>query len=209
VIANLAGQTIETFLGRLASRQPAPGGGATAALHVAQAAALVGMVARYTTGERFAEHATIVEPAIEKSDADRTAALRLAADDEIAFTAVTDAYRRPRGTAEEQQRRSALIAQATAAAARPPVGVIKLAESVLSTAEELLPVANPNVITDVAAAAGAARAAATTARLNVEINLGGVRDEATRSDLLHELERVDPLVARADVVEQAVRVLLR
>jgi formiminotetrahydrofolate cyclodeaminase len=45
-------QTIEAFLTDLAARIPAPGGGATAALHAAQAAALLGMVARYSDGPK-------------------------------------------------------------------------------------------------------------------------------------------------------------
>ena len=49
--------TVDSFLQALAARVPAPGGGATAALHAAQAAALVAMVARYSDGPRYAEHA--------------------------------------------------------------------------------------------------------------------------------------------------------
>ena len=45
-------QTIGEFLDQLAERVPAPGGGAAAALLAAQGAALLGMVARYTTGEK-------------------------------------------------------------------------------------------------------------------------------------------------------------
>ncbi|WP_411142455.1 cyclodeaminase/cyclohydrolase family protein [Streptomyces sp. x-80] len=47
-------EKISDFLARLADRLPAPGGGASAALHAAQAAALLGMVARYSTGEKYA-----------------------------------------------------------------------------------------------------------------------------------------------------------
>jgi hypothetical protein len=49
------------FLDSLADRTPAPGGGATAALHLGQAAALVSMVARYSTGARYAEHAAVID----------------------------------------------------------------------------------------------------------------------------------------------------
>jgi len=45
-------ETIASFLTRLAARSAAPGGGATAALHAAQAAALLAMVARYSDGPR-------------------------------------------------------------------------------------------------------------------------------------------------------------
>ena len=45
--------TIAAFLDQLAARVPAPGGGATAALHAAQAAALLAMVARYSDGPKY------------------------------------------------------------------------------------------------------------------------------------------------------------
>jgi len=45
--------TIAAFLDQLAARVPAPGGGATSALHAAQAAALLAMVARYSDGPKY------------------------------------------------------------------------------------------------------------------------------------------------------------
>ena len=47
---------------------PAPGGGATAALHAAQGAALLGMVARYTTGQKYAEHQVTIARIIAEAD---------------------------------------------------------------------------------------------------------------------------------------------
>ena len=49
--------TVATFLTRLADRSPTPGGGATAALHAAQAAALVAMVGRYSDTAKYAAYA--------------------------------------------------------------------------------------------------------------------------------------------------------
>ena len=43
-------EKIGDFLDRLGDRVPVPGGGAAAALQAAQGAALLAMVARYTTG---------------------------------------------------------------------------------------------------------------------------------------------------------------
>ena len=51
----IASQSVDRYLDRLASGDPTPGGGAAAALHAAQGAALVAMVARFTTGARFAD----------------------------------------------------------------------------------------------------------------------------------------------------------
>ena len=89
--------TVENFVQSLAAKVPAPGGGATAALHAAQAAALVAMVARYSEGPRFAEHAELVQKIRDTADRLRDEALTLAEDDVAAFTAVTEAYRLPKG----------------------------------------------------------------------------------------------------------------
>jgi formiminotetrahydrofolate cyclodeaminase len=197
--------TIETFLAQLAARVPAPGGGATAALHAAQAAALVAMVARYSDSARYADRAEEIATITATADRLRENALGLAEEDAAAFTAVTEAYRLPKGTGDEAAARSAGIATALVAAANVPAMVIAVAEQVLGLAEQLLPIGNRNVISDVAAAAEAARAAATTARVNVEINLGGIKDPAAWGELAAVLDVVDDLVLRAEKVTAAVR----
>jgi methenyltetrahydrofolate cyclohydrolase len=197
--------TIETFLAQLAARVPAPGGGATAALHAAQAAALVAMVARYSDSAKYAEHAEEIATVTTTADQLREKALGLAEEDAAAFTAVTRAYGLPKGTAEEVAARSAAISQALVTAAQVPAVVVAVAEQVLRLAEQLLPIGNRNVISDVAAAAEAARAAATTARVNVEINLGGIKDPATWGELAGVVDTVDDLAVRAEKVTAAVR----
>jgi formiminotetrahydrofolate cyclodeaminase len=192
--------TIVDFLSTLADRVPAPGGGATAALHAAQAAALLGMVARYTTGEKYAEHAETVTRMITETDEARTRALELAEHDTAAFTAVTDAYRLPKG-----EERTLAIAAALVDAAEPPAEVAELASRLVGLCETLLPIGNPNLLTDVAAAAEAARAAIATARVNVEVNLGGIRDDRTRDGLRARLADADDTMARAERVTAQVR----
>ena len=197
--------TVETFLAQLAARVPAPGGGATAALHAAQAAALVAMVARYSDSAKYADHAEEIATITSTADRLRHNALGLAEEDAAAFTAVTTAYGLPKGTPDEAAARSEAIAKALVAAAHVPAIVVAVAEQVLSLAEQLLPIGNRNVISDVAAAAEAARAAATTARVNVEINLGGIKDAATWGELAAVVDTVDDLVLRAEKVTAAVR----
>jgi formiminotetrahydrofolate cyclodeaminase len=197
--------TIDSFLNALADRVPAPGGGASAALHAAQAAALVAMVARYTDGPRFTEYADLVHKVRDTADQLRDDALALAEDDVTAFTAVTEAYRLPKGDDGEKAERSAAIEAATVGAARPPEALVRLVSRVLDLAEDLLPVANRNVISDVAAAAEAARAAATTSRVNIEINLGGISGTAARAELRAAVNSVDRLAERADKLTSTVR----
>lgn len=201
----MRGQTIGGFLTKLAARLPAPGGGATAALHAAQAAALVGMVARYSDGARFAEHADEIAAIVTGADRLRLEALRLAEADAAAFSAVADAYALPRAADEEKAQRRQAIGVALQRACVPPVAVIEVAADTVGLAERLIPIGNRSVITDVAAAAEAARAAATTARVNIEINLGGIADADSKADLFASVHIVDLVVERAEKVTAAVR----
>src|SRR5580693_10057125 len=196
-------ETIAAFLDQLAARVPAPGGGATAALHAAQAAALLAMVARYSDGAKY--DAEVMQHVIAEADGIRSDALTLAERDAAAFAAVAEAYGLAKGTDEERQGRSAAIATALAGAARPPADVVRLALLLVSLAEELLPTGNRNVITDVAAAAEAARAAAITAQVNIEVNLRGLKDPLVLDELAGLAEVTDDVVARADRVVAAVR----
>jgi len=196
-------ETISAFLEQLAARVPAPGGGATAALHAAQSAALLAMVARYSDGAKY--DAALMDHIIAEADGLRTDALTLAESDEEAFAAVAEAYRLPKETAEQKQARSAAVAEALAGAARPQADVIRLALLLVSFAEELLRAGNRNMITDVAASAEAARAGAVTAQLFIEVNLRGMKDPAVRAEIAAMASVADEVTARADRIIAAVR----
>jgi methenyltetrahydrofolate cyclohydrolase len=202
-------ETIGEFLDRLADRVPAPGGGASAALQVAQGAALLGMVARYTTGEKYAEHQAAIGRIITEVDELRAIALRLGEADAAAFADVADAYKLPRSTDAEKADRSAAIAHALANATWPPAKLIGVAGLVIDLAGALVTIGNRNVISDVAAAAEAARAAAATARVNVEINLAGITDEAASLEMIADADKADDIIARAGQVTAAVREQIR
>jgi formiminotetrahydrofolate cyclodeaminase len=176
-------ETIAEFLRQLAARVPAPGGGATAGLHAAQSAALLAMVARYSDGPKYAEHADLIDRVRTEADALIDDAVALAEADADAFGAVAEAYKLPKDTDDDKRARSAAIEAALAGAAKVPADVVQAALRLAELAEELRPVANRNVLTDVGAAAEAARAAAVTASLNIEVNLRGIKDTDLRSSL--------------------------
>src|ERR1700739_3842717 len=120
-------ETICSFLERLAARMAAPAGGAVAALHAAQAAALLAMVARYTTGPKYASAAQTVEHVIREADQRRAECTDLITADAAAFGWVAAAYALPKDTAVQQGARSAAIAAALVTAAEPPAAVIAAA----------------------------------------------------------------------------------
>ena len=202
-------ETIDGFVEKLAARTPAPAGGAVAALHAAQAAALIVMVARYSTGPKYAAAAETIERVLGEADVLRTECTDLIAADAVAFGSVAAAYALPKQTAEHKAERSAAIAEALVTAAEPPAAVIAAAARLLDLAEALLPFGNRTVLSDLAAAAEAIRAAAGTSRINVEANLAGITDAAARERFGDVVAQVDILLARADAVTAAVRVELR
>ena len=206
---SISDQKIGDFLDSLADRVPAPGGGAGSALQAALGAALLGMVARYSTGSKYAESKQAIERVIREADELRGISLRLADADADAFTAVANALRLPRSTDEEQAARSDAVAQALVSAAWPPAQVISVAEMVVEIAEALVPVCNRNVVGDAAAAVEAARAAVATARVNVEINLADITDEQAGMEMIAQADKADDIIARAERITSAVREQVR
>ncbi|WP_067598107.1 cyclodeaminase/cyclohydrolase family protein [Nocardiopsis listeri] len=205
----LSTEKIGDYLARLSAKEPTPGGGAAAALHAAQGAALIAMVARYSTGEKYAEHADEIARITESADELVARSLECADADETAFGAMGDAYGLPRGTDEENAARKEAISDAAAGAARPPMRVIAIARKIVDLAGELIPIGNRNLITDLAAAADAARAAAGTSRVNIEINRPSVKDSDMALRLSRSADDVDAVQTDADRVTEQVREVIR
>ena len=202
----ISSETVSGYLTRLASREPTPGGGAAAAIHAAQGAALIGMVARYTTGAKYEQHAELVTRVIASADRLVAEALRLADNDQHAFQGVIDAYKLPSGTDDLKAVRTASVQDALILAAKTPAQLILLAGAVVDLATELFEVANNNVISDVAAAVDAARAAATTARVNIDINVVAIKDTEARTRLADQTNGLeDKVILAADSLAKRVR----
>ncbi len=195
--------TIASFLTRLAARSAAPGGGATGALHAAQAAALLAMVARFSDGPRH--DAEVVGRVRAAADGLADEALELAEADSAAFGKVVDAYKLPKDTPEQKAARSDAIAEALGGAARPPADLMAASVRLAGLGEDLLAVANRNVISDIAAAAAAIGAAAVTAQVNIEANLGGIKDPALIEELTRTAALADGVADRANRLIAAIR----
>jgi methenyltetrahydrofolate cyclohydrolase len=199
-------QEIGTWLEELASAAPAPGGGAAAAMVAAVGAGLVEMVCNLTIGKpRYAEHEEIMRAALVSATELRLSAGQLAAEDAVAFSAVTQAYRLPKESAQEKAARARAIQGALVEAADVPLRVAAVAAEVIGLCDQILAGANVNVISDVAVAASAGRSALESAMINVEINLSAMSDAAARAALRADLDRLAPASAVADRLVAAVR----
>ncbi|MGW4121666.1 cyclodeaminase/cyclohydrolase family protein [Nocardia sp. NPDC004711] len=195
--------TLRGYLGELAAKVPAPGGGAVAALHAAQGAALVAMVARYTTRAKDAENRPVIDRIIAAADVARERSLALADADAAAFTAVGAAYKLPKESEAEQAARGEAITAALLQAARVPAAVVAEADEIVSLATELLPIGNPNVVTDIGAAADCARSAAASSQLNIAINVTSL-DGTAAAEFAPVLKQIEEIIARADALHNDV-----
>ncbi len=199
-------QSVSSWLDDLASDAPAPGGGAAAAMNAAVGAALVAMVCNLTIGRpRYAEHEPLMRDALAAATGLRAQAVRLAADDAAAFGAVSEAYKRPRDTEAARTARTEAVQTALIGAADVPLRTAAVAAAVIDLAGRIMDGANVNVLSDVAVAAASARAALDAAAINVEVNLGAMRDAARRETSRAELVRHTAAAGTAAAIVTAVR----
>jgi methenyltetrahydrofolate cyclohydrolase len=201
----LRDDTVTAYLDKLAERTAAPAGGATAAMNAAQAAALLAMTARFCDRPAQARQAEEVGKVLAEADQLRHACVALMAADGESYGQVMRAYQLPKDTAEQQATRAAAISAALATAAGPPAEVIETAARLLDLARTLEPIVNRSIAPDVAAAVEALRAAIATSRTNIEANLSGITDIATRDRLTSITDDVPALEAKAGQVIAAVR----
>jgi formiminotetrahydrofolate cyclodeaminase len=203
-------QTIGQYLDELASAAPAPGGGAVAALHAAQAAALVGMVCNLTLGnERYAAAAATMRDVRDAADGLRARALALAEQDAAAYAAVAGAYHLPRATEAERASRTDAIQAALRDATAVPLDTAELAAQVIELCGRIVDSSNPSVLSDVGVAAVSAGAALHSAGLNVRVNLALMKDTAAAAAAADRLEAYLRSAVAADGVFRAVRERVR
>jgi formiminotetrahydrofolate cyclodeaminase len=204
-ITNVTEGSVGEFIDHVAAHQPAPAGGAVAALCTAQASALLAMVARYSGGTTAADHVAVASTVLRESESLQARSLELMQLDVAAFMAVASAYALPRATREAEKVRSAAVEIALVDAAEPQAAVVEIAVDLSALIGQLLPFANRSVVTDLAAAAAATRAALFIARLNVEGNLTRASDPTVQTAFAGRLADVDRMLQKMDAVSNAIR----
>lgn len=184
--------TITEFLQQTASSEPLPGGGCTAALNAALAASLTEMVANLTIGRR--EFEAVEDEMI--NIAETASALRKKLQNEIdndahAYREVLAAFKLPKNTEEEKNRRSVAIQQAFKTAATVPLGVARDALKIMDLASRAIAKGNQNAVTDGAVGVLVSRAAVLAAIYNVKVNLSAIKDPDFVEALAREVEALE------------------
>ena len=180
--------TMRTYVEDASSAKPTPGGGSIAAAAGALGMSMACMAANFTVGKKkFQAVEGEVRKQLDACTKARDELLRLMDEDTHAYAAVSAAYALPKETAEEKGARTAAIQSALVVAMDAPLKAVRACRAALRATAALVEIANPNLISDVGVAALLCDAALRAAKLNVEINLNGLKDrtlvEKTRAEI--------------------------
>jgi len=174
---------IKEFLDQLASRSATPGGGSASALVGAAAGALCGMVGRLN--DKKDGSPGVLHDTVSEADALRGRLLSLMDEDIMAFNAMAASWKLPDDAAHAGQKQAAVLE-----ATRAPLAIMQASLDVMRLAARGLAQSKKNCLSDAGVAAHFAHAALEGARLNVMINLPGIRDERTREELANRAKSV-------------------
>ena len=188
----LTERRVDDLLQAFRSPDPTPGGGSAAALAGAIGASLLAMVA----GLPKSRAAT--EEDVERLQAAGRRCAAIAGDlttlvdrDSEAYDLVVGAYRQPKGTDEEKAARSAAIQKAMRAAIAAPLDVMRACAAAAEQGVVVAALGNPSASSDVRVGFELLGAGLRGAKLNVEINLGSVKDAAYVETVRRDVEEFE------------------
>lgn len=160
-------QSFDAFLDSVASKIPAPGGGAVASAVGALSVALAGMVVAYSVGKKnLAEHQQLLNETTHRLERARGLMLGLAAEDMAAYTVLNELGKLP----ETDARRAAEYLPALRTAVQIPMAVVAASVDLLRLFDTLATRTNRYLRSDLGIAAVLADATARSSRWNVLIN---------------------------------------
>jgi glutamate formiminotransferase/formiminotetrahydrofolate cyclodeaminase len=198
----LADLNVYEFINETASESPAPGGGSVSALMGSAGTALGTMVANLSSHKRgWDESWEEFSDWAEKGKDIQEELLKLIDEDTIAFNRIMDAFRLPKKTEEEKQRRKAAIQETTRYAINVPLQVMKTAFRSFELLKAMADQGNPNSVSDAGVGALAVRSAIRGAWLNVKINAEGFEDKEYLKEVFKD---GDELVAEAERMEREI-----
>jgi len=168
---------MKDFVEDTAARLPAPGGGSVAALVGSLGAALLCMVGNYTVGKKqYKGVEDEVARILKIADGLKDELSSLIQEDIKAYQKYSHASGLPKNTPQQKEARNQALQFSLKDAALVPLKTSKFSLKVIELAEEILPLGNPYLISDVGVGVLLAEAALEAAVINVQINLSYLKD---------------------------------
>jgi formiminotetrahydrofolate cyclodeaminase len=182
--------TIRKYIDQASAGTPTPGGGSVSALAGALGLSMACMATNYTVGRaKYTEaHPGRMEALLEKFEIARETLLRLTEEDSKVYEFLSATLAMPKQTEEEKATRNAIMQEAVTNAMNVPLEVVRVCRAVLEELVVLAEIGNKNLISDVGVAAVLAEAALRAAKLNVEVNLRYLKDEAKVAGVRKEVD---------------------
>ena len=170
---------VADLLDAFASNDPVPGGGSASALAGALGTSLLLMVAAMAkTKSGTPEETADLAAAAARLRPLRDRLIGLVDTDSEAYAAVAAAFKLPKNTDEEKAARKAAVQTATKQATEVPLETMRACRDAVRHAVIVARCGNRNATSDVGVALELLVAGTRGAGLNVDINLGGLADEA-------------------------------
>ncbi|MEL7564216.1 MAG: cyclodeaminase/cyclohydrolase family protein [Dehalobacterium sp.] len=199
--------TCGDFVDEVSSDSPAPGGGSVSALAGSLGAALVGMVANLTLKKEQCDKTNKEIDSILVKSLELKEQLKAYVDeDTAAFNKVMAAFKIPQGTPEEKKDRADAVQSAFRGATNLPLQVAGCCLDVLKLAQKVVQIGNPNALSDTGVAVLMAYAGIHGAILNVEINIGSIKD----NELVNEIkEKKESITSQAEMIKSDVLMMIK
>ncbi|CAN5801767.1 hypothetical protein BH11PLA1_BH11PLA1_13690 [soil metagenome] len=191
----IAAQSVSDFLGDLAAKTPAPGGGATACVAGALAAAQAEMVVAFSAGKKvLAEHQGMLAATGPRLSNLRRLLLVLAEEDAAAYAALVEIQQGAFvSSADGAETREERLRAAAARCIQIPLFALAACVEAQEIAARLKGKSNAHLASDLEIAAALAATAGRACAINVRVNLPLITDASARGgyerDLARELEQ--------------------
>jgi formiminotetrahydrofolate cyclodeaminase len=189
---SLSALSVSQLLAAFRSSDPTPGGGSAAALAGAIGSSLLAMVASLPKSRAANdEDSRRLKAAGERCTASSLELEALVDRDSDAYDLVMAAYKKPKVTDDEKAARSAAIQAALREAIAAPLAVMRACAGAAGHGTVIAALGNPSASSDVQVGFELLRAALRGAKLNVEINLGSVKDTEYVARVRDEVEALE------------------
>lgn len=187
--------TLRQYNELLGSKEPAPGGGSTAALTGVLAASLTMMVVSLSQGKKsfealdkgikrvFMEESKNIEKLREELSA-------LTEEDTKAFNKFMEAIKLPKDTEEEKAIRNKKLQEASIYALQVPLTTGEKCYLILKNQKTIAVYGNKNAVSDVGVGSLLALAGLEGALLNVNINLPSIEDEKIKNEAMQKSRKI-------------------
>ena len=202
--------SIADYIADASSNKPAPGGGSISAMVSVLGTTMGSMAGNFTVGrKKFAKVEPEVKRILDALELLRAELLALVDEDVKAYGVVSRAYGMPRQSDDEKAERAGAIQKALVVAMDVPLRIMEACGKVLRLLTGLVDIANPNLVSDVGVSAIVTEAGLRAAKLNVEINLAGLKDANLVAETAERIETLSQETTRLhdDVLVKVERVI--